>query len=468
MKLKKFLLISLCAMMLFAAACGTADQDEGFNIDWSSDMSGGVDLGGYEAVVLQSNTNVETIFSYVENTTFSDLVLQKIAQVEDKLHCKVTLTKPQSYNASNLFMSIIASINVGDIFFGEVHNFKYSNLFEPLTGLEDIIDYTNTEKWGNVSIMESLLINGEPYGVTPTYWPYMEPSVCYVMLSNDRLVREFGMTDPREHYESNTWTWDTFINYVENCTDLNRGIFSVALQPSNLIKIAILSNGVSYLTEDSNGNIVGNLYTDATLEAIQWAQDFYNNYSDKLHTTWPTFYGSWEAISEPFINKEAVFNMTNTAMTINYVSYQMDEPFAILPFPRGPKAADGYWGGILEGNNAAGILLNSKDVIANAYIIDELFTPLEGYETKEDRMSYYLTQLVFNRQDAEILFGIDGNALYSYWPVGADGDFWNKLNSSLLSLTPIEMLDRYYPVFETIIDEYIRPNYDYVKEQKSK
>ncbi len=110
---------------------------------------------------------------------------------------------------------------------------------------------------------------GKPYAIPAEVNPM---GIGY----NIDMFEEFGVTTPYEHFQNDTWTWDTF---VETAKEMMRGegdekIWGWTNGPVRIWNISnrIWQNGGNIFNEDKTEVLVDQ---EAAVEAIQWKFDLY-------------------------------------------------------------------------------------------------------------------------------------------------------------------------------------------------
>jgi hypothetical protein len=459
--LKKLTALFLCVFFVLAG-CNSAETDEK-----KSDVpeEPKIDMGGYECLILQDKDIVDP-FRYKEGTLFADTVLARISEIETNYNCKITL----GYQGANNDLSSYVTANMGaGSYIGEMlhsmdsnvaSNIAYAGYFYPLTELKDIIDYSDSEKYGGANILEVAMLNSIPYTVSPMMWPEKQSTwVTYVFVANSNLMKQYGFNDPREYIEQKNWTWDSFEECIKNMTvtEGEKKIYSLHAFPNHMAKNAVLSNGVSGITE-VDGAVKTDIYGDNCIDALNWAKRILTDYKDNIDikgSGWPDTYNS-------FLNNECMMTMTSTGLVTTNIVYEIDE-FALLPFPCGPKGTYGRWAGVFEAAEGIGIFTNANEPEYAAHIINELYKPFEGLETYDKLVDYYAQNVFFDRSDAEIYLDVGKYARYSYWTVGGD-NFWGSVGSQLMNKSGAELVQKYGPQLEAVVEKYIGTNYDYMSE----
>ena len=233
------------------------------------------DLGGFKAVFGWSGTEGESVLGFVADTANADIALQRKKDVEKDLNCSIEIF----YDPDNIIGMLRGGVMSGaqpfDIMEGDGYHLVSDVRAGYLTGLKELIDYQNTDKWGTPNMLQSMLWNDNLYGVVPFAWPelvYRTPG--HLLAVNEDLITALAQPDPREYVENDQWTWDLFEDKLEEYTFNNNGTQVYALR-CHLAYFSInffLSSGVALSTID-HGKVVCGLYTDIGREAMQRAQE---------------------------------------------------------------------------------------------------------------------------------------------------------------------------------------------------
>lgn len=159
------------------------------------------------------------------------------------------------------------------------------------------------------------------------------------MYFNKRLLTEAGV-NPEDLYtwvSEGNWTWDKF---EEVCKTVQRDIdsdgvidvYGLATMTSYFYRHAIYSNGSDIISKDADGKFVNMLESEATMEALNWAVETYNNYMG----VYPEG-SNWDYFYTAFINGEAAF-LDDQAYLAGDKLKDMVDDFGFVPLPKGPKA----------------------------------------------------------------------------------------------------------------------------------
>lgn len=466
MKTKRFLSFTLllCIVALFAGCNNGNEKAEEPPVNIPK-----VDLNGYICPIIQ-DAPLEMPFRYLQDTLFADMALERIKETEENLNCKIEL-KYENLSGPELSKMITASIGAGtylsELIYTEPYNIAsplaHAGCLYPYTELKDIVNYDDSEKYGSAAVLEAAMVNSEPYILRPMSWPEKQPSVTFVMVVNEGLIKSNSLTDPRELVEKKQWTWDKFEELLPVYT-LDEGentIYALNAYAYHWVKMAMFSNGVQ-LVDEIDGTVKTDIYSDKAIEALNWVKKLLTDYKDNLLVKGYSWDDKWNNTTEPLINGEALMTLTEFQRVFRDIAYKVDD-FGIVPFPCGPQGTYGKWAAILEGTEGFSILANANEPESAAQVVNAILEPFKGYEDREKLLDYYSESVLYDRRDAELFLDINKFAHYSYAQEGGDS-FFNSAAGQILNKSSSEIVQQFGSQLEKVADEYIIPNYPFMKE----
>ena len=448
----------LLAVMLIMCACAQAEPE--VVPEYDTNVSGSaVDLGGYTVRWGFGNTIADKddcVFGFVTDTSFADLALDRKKAVEDAVNCKFEL----DYNDS-VRGTFDASVVSGSRFYDVVTFESYFLLSEVrggyFYGLSPYLDLKNTDKYGTPSLLLSVSYKNDVYCVVPYAWPQLlYTSFGNPIVVNENLIARYGHDDPREFVENATWTWDKFEECLLAYTvkDGENQIYGIASHPPYFNMLMFLSNGVSF-TENTDQGIVCGLYTPAGIQAMERAQSMFRV---TCHDCF--FPGESNAsVVECFKNEGCVLYPSGAGGIVGdrtSLIYVMDN-IGIVPFPLGPNAEPGVYRSYHESlNYSTGIPINAEMPDASALIIDMMYEPFEGYETKEQIIDYLSSQVFFDPRDAKVFINMLGNSEYNFQNNGGRAAIEQVRENKTIT----EMLEGLRSNYDTLLEEYMIPHFE--------
>ena len=461
------LILSMSLLISVISACGSATTLMPFIAEDADKLN----LDGYVFSFMQTDGNYENVFGYKATTVLSDAVLKRMSDIEQELNCKIEVGK-NAYGADILLSKYMGG-NLGfEAMFSTNNNQALMeaaacHILLPIEQYGDYIDYLNTEKYGEVNIAEINSYKGSIYGVTPIQWVYKEPVCIGLVVFNMGLVNKYGKTAPRELYESDKWTWESFENIVADYSlmDGENKIYSLAARSIDVLKLAALGNGVKYADIADDGSTLNTLYSEKMSEACTWYFNMATNYEENFALKMTTDAYNWEHVEEHFsILQDTTACVTAPNVLFGTIIYEVEE-YSILPFPTGPSGEYGKWPAATEGASTFSVFGTAKEPEIAFKIIDMLSEPLPGYETDEQILDYLSTNVLYSREDAEIVLELKHNGQYTYWPQGSGfiGTFYRELVNKSLKLTPTGVLEANKAKLEDYLKNYVVPNLEVYK-----
>lgn len=470
-KLTATLCLLLITLITLSACGGDAVELLAFI---GEDLSDSLDLGGYNVnIYFDGGSDIigeMSVFNYKTGSLEEDAALSRIKEIE-KNNCTITLHG--SIDRTMARMKMMAGSESMDLVkyenFGAMQDYAKAKLLLPITDFSDIIDLSDSEKYGGANVLESSMIDSIPYAVQPIQWPGYEPLECFLIVFNKDILSENGYTDFHEYYENGTWTWDTYENEIlkkVKVTNPEGVIPTLYTHEANFFKTVLFSNNNQYLTKNESGETEIVVYSTAFTNAYTTACRWYAEYSDII-----ALKGGYHEI-DPFLEGNAVSALAHPeAVTTGEVAYNTKGSFAygIMPFPCGPQSPYGQWAQCMERSRGFGIPVNSNDPEVAAHVIDLLFEPFEEFGGEGGLYDYYKDSVFLNEVDAEIYFALCENVRYDY---GFDGsgngpgsNIQDYFSAALKSGKPVqETLDSYRNAMVTMIEDYMLENFDYVYE----
>ena len=405
--MRKILSAILCAVMLFTCiSCASAEPEIVPEYD-STVKEDSIDLNGQ---VLKMGMvqdyffeGADSVLTYITNTELGDLAAQRLKEVQDKYNCTIEFVAvPRAGEVA--FNSAVGGQYIFDFIQEESYflvNYMKANAFVDLTSLENI-DVFDESKWGNKQMLVSTMFDGGIYGVLPAAHPMrVSNSIDMVIAVNEDYVISLNATDPRDYFENGEWNWDTFTNclntYAHTSGISNDYVYAFSGGFGGFSRGLAMCNGIDFITIEDDNNFELGYFSTPAVEAYNQA--------------WEWFYGatastidSANTSVESFIAGNSVMTMTaayQVLSTSTSIAYQM-ENFGILPLPVGPNAEgqNDYKMQYSSADFSMCIPITAKDPEISALVIDKIYEPFEGYETKEDVIAYLYKNYFRDERDA--------------------------------------------------------------------
>jgi len=427
------------------------------------------EFAGKNYVVIQHQTALDP-FGYTQDSLVAEMALTRIDEIQNQFGCTLTLDQLAYTNdfASEL-QGRAYSENGGDLIFA-TNNAQLrkalgrggeESVLVDLLALDDIIDFWNFEKWGNITARETMMAGGIFYGVTPALWYEYAPLPYYNLVYNKTLRETLGVTDPQEYWEKEEWDRDTMLDLITSCYDDTGAepVWGISATMSHMVRATYLSAGVPAVVVDkinADGTVdwtYGMTDPDA-LEALQWLKNsintnrkYFNNGKGSPDVA------VWGA-HNTFLNGQALFCLTAPSVIFNNISLQMDS-FGLIPWAGADvNTMTGYY----ENCASVGIPIFAQDYYQSAYLMTYLFEGLNDVESGEDVVKYYRETYFDSDLDVKFLL-MDGASLqYSYWPNGGDGAL-GTISDGLLTASSVKTLvENNVGITFDCVENYIVPN----------
>ncbi len=347
----------------------------------------------------------------LEDVELGQLMIDNIKRIEEKYNCKIEYVNPGSESLkSSLQTSVVAGTPDYDVYLTQMSfalPLAVNGYFTDLSTFEsDYLDLNNGQ-----NILKVLDVAG-----TSCFFEKATPNTAAAYLAyNADMIKEAGLTDPRELYANGEWTWEKFAEY---CTKLtkdtdNNGetdIYGYGGDLSLTIREFLASNNAILVNEDGTEGLtdpkvletfsyLGQLYSEKKV-ARPVADDFYENL-----TGW--------------INKQNAFGVTQMYV-LQTMAKGIDFEYHIVPFPTGPSGT-GESAGQSFGDYF--VIPRGVEEPEKVYqILEEFFGfYCDDYEIR-DNDSYAIGEGCFyDEEDLEMAFEI-GN-----W---GNGDIWTAIDTS--------------------------------------
>ena len=460
--MKKCIRILALTLAVLFVLCSCQSEQPEIVPDYNPSMDGG-DLDGLELVwgfsMSRYAEGVDNIFGYIPGTMFADQALERKKAVEADLNCVITMDNDSSSYVigDRLNASLASGSRLYDLATCD------SSILRDLVrgsgyfiGLSSLIDVKNTEKWGTPSMLQMMLWKDDLYGVVPFAWPDLLYSTTgHVFAVNETLVSQLGQSDPREFVENLTWDWDKLEELLEAYTyqDAGRTIYGMQCHDAYFAMNMFLSNGVAFSAYE-DGNVVCGAYTDAGRVALERAREIYNNTcADYIYPDANP--GDGKYISNGDVVMEVMWHGGLIGSTESLM-YIMDN-IGVLPFPQGPNATPGVYASYYEQiAYTTSIPVNTVDAQAAAMVLDAMFEPFEGLETKDDIADYLTEQVFFDKRDAEIFLKTIANTEYGFFWEGGRGVIESAVSGNDNVSTLLESQES---IYDQLVEDYLANHY---------
>jgi hypothetical protein len=437
--------------------CSCSGITEVFDEDFTDVSDENIDLNG-EVITYNASYGDNTVLGYEIGTEFSDLAKKRISDTENKLNCKLNIVYGGE-SFSSLISTTFAGTYLCDILCGNSNNAVGAIRAGVLTGIKSlggIIDYNDFERWGNKNQLLALCYEDDLYGVYPVAWPLLtQMSFGYPLAINEDIVAQLSLTSPREYVETKTWTWEVFRKFIEDSTVIESGnvkIYGFSTTDSAFVEMFVRTNGDRMVGRDNSGKFIFGFSSDSAISAMEEARDILKgSLSYAVYTALPI------PTVEKFDNGEAAMCCTPYIFGADdyTVSKSLDN-FSILQFPYGPNAEPGYACGVFSGYGICiTIPILSHDPEATATVLNELYSPLPGFETMDKIKEHMSRYYFFDKTDCDSFFDmyLSWDNLFNNTSIASKYKEFITYNGAVSSY-----VDSNRESAADIFEEYIMPN----------
>lgn len=407
--MKKIVSIALLLCILLITACTPAPQ----LLSFMGDESGAATLDGITLYFRASlDPSEESYLGYATNTTFADMALERVAQVEKDLDVNIERSSECKENLNDIIYLLASGGGKMDVNIGmDYDSLPMSQMYKafvPMSSVSEYIDIYDSEKWGSPARLKMFAWNNEIYGVIPAYWPEIEfASSDFVLVANSDYIASLNLTDPREFHENGVWTMEKFEEVIAQYTSTdNNGekIYGYGYHNRHIYEMLLQYYGADWAEKDSDGNWKFGALTEAGKNAAQKLRDIQAGYlKDYCYeggvgdqtTVWLT--------GNMAIATQHTAHITQPTAQIPQSRYK----YAILPFP----SSDGksVFGQFERNVEAIHITSFSDFPTESAMVLSAIYEPFEGYETESVLKELYNTNHFFDERDTDVLFDLANN-----------------------------------------------------------
>lgn len=418
LKMKRITALILTVLIVaLTAACASSEQasEESFDADFSVSSDGNTNFGGIAFTVATMSNKLPTtsteLLGFSRDSTFGDELLTRIAETESKNNCTISF-KDGGFDLDDAKYALFSGDHFADLLFGEYNTARKwgpTGLLLPIDEYMDVIDITDSFRWGGRNIFEGNMIGGVIYGVSPMCWPGNFGGYVFVIMSNNDLLLQNGFSHPYDYLENGQWTADKMTEISSGVYDKDRGIYGIAYN-GWFYRMCIVANGVRFVEKNSAGEYENGYITQRAINAVQWARDFYRDLKD-----YSVPQNGWNYDEANFNSGRAgfVLMISNDIIKFTYNNSAMSD-FSALPFPNGPDVEYGDWTGYLNyESNSVFIPCTEINIPEAATLEDILLRPFSGSETQEDLFDFYTKNVFMDSRDVRYLFKAVGNSYYS-------------------------------------------------------
>lgn len=450
--------VLMLVFAVFLVSCSpTVTRDDIFDMDFVTDNTGETDFGGLSFSVGSIDiipTSSEEILGFSRDSTFGDVLLVRISDIESRNNCSVSF-KDGGGELNNAKYALLSGDHFSDVLFGIYNcarNFGRAGLILPVDEYRDVIDITDSFRWGGKNIFEANMADGVIYGVSPMCWPGNFGGYVFLIVSNNDLILQNGFSHPYDYVENGTWTDDRIVEICNGVYDRERNIHGFSTN-FWFNRMCLLSNGVRFAVwDDDLQEYVNGYSTMQAVNAINWCKEFFG----RLKDTYVPCTG-WGYDEQNFNDGRAAFVLmvSNNIMQFTYSNTAMSD-FSALPFPTGPDVEYGDWQGYLSYESMSVFIPYTEiNVTEAAAFMQMLLEPFPGVSDEEALMKYYTENVFMDGRDPVYIFQAIRN---SYFATESMGGVLDTLLGNKYGGTGAEISQTIAPMFNSDIENIILPN----------
>lgn len=450
----------LLFLMLFLVSC----SDSG-SFDYAFIQEEGLypDYNGMTIEIFQGEDTETTILVYSDdNTLQSEALNNRIKDIQNNYNVKIERTDEDNDNFPDSYIrAILADSCDIDIIYRSSGNNMWdiakSGVLHSMLDFSDIIDLSDTDKYGAPGVLEASMFNGIPYAVQPAYWPGFQSIECFFVAYNIDMLSSMGIDDLHEYYENGTWTWDSFKTTLDSAyNNISSDDRLLTGHAGYLLNTILFSNNFNYATYQ-NGEIKIATNTPEAVEAIDFYRTMINTYGDKMEITDKRW-----SIGKFVEGKSLMAMAIAKDVTTGDIAYKAAFTYGIMPFPCGPSGTYGKWAQSVTRISGFAIPLTAKEPEVSATIISALFEPFKEFGgSKEGLISYYNRNVFQSDTDTEIYFAVDNNVRYDYDDAGLIDSYTLNIAKNINKGSSSELIQKYSSSVEKILNENLIPNMEY-------
>ncbi len=227
-----------------------------------------------------------------------------------------------------------------DLFPFEIRDYPYGALQGRYQPIDEIIDLTS-DKWaGAKDVMDQFVLNGR------TYCAIYEISFDSLLYYRKSVIEDAGLDDPRELFENDNWTWDTYLDMARKFKQTGDDDNPRYVSEGYNTEIELLVSTGTPLVSIENGKLVNNMNS----ANVQRAMDLLTTLQSE-DLRWPIQENGWSVNPKLWAQGNILFYANGGTWEFegdsglkkfaDRFSWDDDE-ICVVPYPRDP-AADKYY-----------------------------------------------------------------------------------------------------------------------------
>ncbi len=413
--MKKYIAALLCFVMFFTlVSCSSQSETvPEYETGMSDEI---VDLKGTKIIVGMAKADVSEdghpTLTYIDNTELGDLAIQRVKDVQNKFNCTIQISTAD-IPGDVAYTNTLGGLYVYDYLIEYSYwlvNYLKSGVFVDLTGIDNL-DVFDETKWGSRYMRVSTMYDGAIYGVLPALHPLrLQNSPSNIVAINEKYITDLTATDPRDYFENGEWNWDTFDNclktFAHTGVTSNEFVYSLATRHQRFYLGLAACNGFTAMKFNDDGSFEYGATSENAIKAYHQVYDwlFGETAMNILDS------GSIEGALDDFLDEKAVMSIIDTYMVLGKeksVAYRVDS-FGIVPLPCGPDASgpNNYIYDYECADFTMCIPVTAPDPEVSAMIMNAIYEPFPGFETKEQITEYLIRNYFNDERDAKVFMDI--------------------------------------------------------------
>lgn len=453
---KNFWILLAALILLFAVACSQENVQE-FDLDAFHDINE-LDLGGKNYKYLGRSPSKTSMLGFAYDGQWGDYALQRYNDVCHNLNCTIEFAGG-SYDTVNGI--VIAACMTGtpyDMIVNEslyLRDLSRGGYLHGFVQNIDYLDYTDSNKWGSIMILENGCWEDDLFYVLPAKLPNAGfTGIFGALVSNDDLIASNGFDSPREFLEKNEWDWDHFEACLQQFTysDGDKIIYGMQTPTNYYFDGMFRSNGDTLCEINDKGEFVLGWFTDTGMKAVERAREIrYVSCADCFH---PNTSNGGDG-RQIFLDYGSVMHVCEGGHVVEHLAYG-DMKFSVLPWAYGDDLDScNYYMFSNSIKGLVGIPKSSEEPDAAAKILNALYEPFGEFTDRSALVDYYKKYVFEHESDAETMIGWLDHMAYAYHREGAS-ELLNNLSASKTLSQSVQEVEKKMNIF---LENNLMPTY---------
>ena len=434
------------------------------------------DMAEKEFIIIQHG-EIDNPFGYNIDSRMAEYANARLDEVKALYNCEIEFEQvPYNDSFANAMQQRVYMDNSGDMIFS-TNNSKLrqalgtgpeNSLMVDLLALDNILNFWDMDKWGNIDSRETMMAGGHFYGVTPALWIDRTPLPIYLLIYNKDMLERFNVPDLQEYWEKEEWDRDVMVDAITRCYDDTGSdiIFGMAANIGHMVRATLLTTGknlveISKINADGTADWEFGMMSDDAQEALLWLRQTLSTktrYFNRGAASWSwtvenSANGGWGG-TDALVDGKSAMCLTRPDQLFTHVVTKVENFGLMLWAGADPNIVSGYY----ENACSVAIPVFAQNPEWSAFLAYDLFEGLGEIEKYSDVIDYYRETYFDTDLDVEFLLRDGVPMQYCYWP--NKGDAWLTTVSTALpsSQSPNAILEKARVEIVPVIEEYILPN----------